>query len=425
VPLAVIHIHPLKKFSIPSSALHSLSAPIVKLHLLNQSKKIAIQWDPTWRNQNFENCSNRKNSHDNIVQSNFDYRTEIINGTLYLNDHRRHHLNHHNRTIDRTIPIVMFPSQDPTATEGIPCIVRAFTARHLNTFNVLETLEPMLKHDTLVHICPTLEVNFINTQSCYCEVDDDPRYIYDRNIRTFLKQDVLGESNVSESYNDEQVLLSFEREIVETLTLRMQILLDREIIVGTTVHSTQHWMEAKQTRRRIKMYLGQNKEEEEKSNSTVYNDTSVVKDLDRTSFLDSATLIVHDPVESSGKTTLVATIAKCNLKCDMVHVINAAFLFAQYGANGADAALEVLLHQLVMAAAVQSKRICIILDHLETFLPPSTMSGEKNNNDPALPALNAIGKSECTSTYNAIGIFPCFFYLYIYIYIYRFNVLFS
>jgi hypothetical protein len=381
VPLAVVHVHPLIH--------NSLSAPLVKLHLLSQSKTIDIQWDWNWRNKNFGKDSNRNKSHDNIIQYNVDYRTEIIHGILSLNDNRRHQ-NNHNQFCGRTVPIVVFPSQDPTATEGIPCIVRAFSARHLNTFDELITLEPMLKHDTLFHICPNLEVNSINIQTCSCEVDD-PNYIYDRCIRPSFKQDVLGESNVSECYKDKRLLLHFERDIVEALTLRMQILIDREIVIGTTINSIQHWIEAKERRRRFKTCSSQNKEDS--PISTVHEDTNVVNVTDTKSFLDSAILIVHDPVAGSGKTTLVATIAKCKLHCDMVHVINAPFLFAQYGANGADAALEALLHQLVLSAAVQSKKICIILDHLETFLPPS-ISGGKNNGDPALPALNSIGKRE-------------------------------
>ena len=35
--------------------------------------------------------------------------------------------------------------------------------------------------------------------------------------------------------------------------------------------------------------------------------------------------------------------------------------------------------------------VCIILDHLETFVPPA-MSGGLNAGDAAIPALNSIGK---------------------------------
>jgi hypothetical protein len=381
VPLAVIQIYPLiPKGSIPSPTFPSLSAPLVKLHLLNQSKKIVVQWDQNWKNQKIEEESNIKHTHNSIIQNEKEYRTEIVHGILHQNE---------KRDIGHTIPIVIIPSQDPTTTEGIPCIIRTFTARHLNLLGDLDTLEPMLNHDTLCHIFPSLEVNSINIQTCSCEVHDS-RTIYHSNIRPTFKHDILGESNVSEYYSNKRLLLSYESETVEALTLRMNILLDREIVIGTTINSIQHWTEAKRRRRRFKSFFI-NQNNEDISIPSVHEDTNVVDTIDRKSFLDSATLIVHDPFSGSGKTTLVATIAKCNLFCDMVHVINAPFLFARYGANGADAALETLLHQIVLSAAVQSKKICIILDHLETFLPPS-MSGGRNNGDPAVPALNAIGK---------------------------------
>ncbi len=42
--------------------------------------------------------------------------------------------------------------------------------------------------------------------------------------------------------------------------------------------------------------------------------------------------------------------------------------------------------------------VCIILDHLETFVPPS-MSGARNDGDPAIPALNAIRKYLVSKSY--------------------------
>jgi hypothetical protein len=101
----------------------------------------------------------------------------------------------------------------------------------------------------------------------------------------------------------------------------------------------------------------------------------------------------------------VATIATTALRCQAVHIIQASTLFAKYGASGADAALESLLHAIVVSAAVRGMcasssigcgdkgegSVCIILDHLESFVPPSMM-GAYNDGDPAIPALNSIRK---------------------------------
>ena len=102
---------------------------------------------------------------------------------------------------------------------------------------------------------------------------------------------------------------------------------------------------------------------------------------------------------------LVQTVARHVLGCSAVHTFNATTLFAKYGANGADAALESLLHSIVLSAAVGGGRIvpgkgkvqtasppsiCIILDHLESFVPPSMAGKGQSIGDPALPALNSM-----------------------------------
>ena len=133
--------------------------------------------------------------------------------------------------------------------------------------------------------------------------------------------------------------------------------------------------------------------------------------------LREGAILVYNSHSNSGKTTLVTTIAKDVLKCHAVHVISAPALFAKYG-TAADAALESTLHELILQCAVkggstatnmsagkdddddeanrndepcggvEGARICIVLDHLETFLPLSGQAG----GDPYSPVLNAMGK---------------------------------
>ena len=76
-------------------------------------------------------------------------------------------------------------------------------------------------------------------------------------------------------------------------------------------------------------------------------------------------LTVHSPQHGAGKTLLVQSIAK-ELAC-RVHIIEAAPLLAKYGIH-ADAALETLVHAIVMSSAVQGQRrvLCILFDqHLQ------------------------------------------------------------
>ncbi|KAL9188451.1 hypothetical protein ACHAXT_006829 [Thalassiosira profunda] len=118
--------------------------------------------------------------------------------------------------------------------------------------------------------------------------------------------------------------------------------------------------------------------------------------------LREGALLVHNSHPNSGKTTLVAAIARDVLKCDVHVVSSATALFAKYGTD-ADAALEANLHGIALRCAVTGgveaseertgdqqtssvPRVCIILDHLETFLPLPGQPG----GDPYFPVLNAM-----------------------------------
>ena len=126
--------------------------------------------------------------------------------------------------------------------------------------------------------------------------------------------------------------------------------------------------------------------------------------------LREGALLVHNSHPNSGKSTLVRAVATDILKCDAVHVISAPALFAKYGTS-ADAALETVLHELALRCAVKggatvsmecfrdnerhqqhprqlAAKVCVILDHLETFLPLPKQAGV----DPYLPVLNAMSE---------------------------------
>jgi ATP-dependent 26S proteasome regulatory subunit len=106
--------------------------------------------------------------------------------------------------------------------------------------------------------------------------------------------------------------------------------------------------------------------------------------------LQEGALIVHSPNHGAGKTLLVRAIAQERLKCQAIHVIQPTSLLAQYGID-ADAALESLLHSIVISAACQQKSICIILDHLDAMVPPPR-SSRTSDGDAAMPVLKAIGE---------------------------------
>ena len=167
-------------------------------------------------------------------------------------------------------------------------------------------------------------------------------------------------------------------------------------MVGTTDDAVSLWQEDKRRRKRIDRALDSILALNEKSSNEVTSQNNHDNTFDH-GFLQDGALTVHDPTHGSGKSTLVATIARTKLNCNAIHMINASTLFAQYGASGADAALESLLHRIVLSAAVVNMntnsigKICIVLDNLESFVHPG-MSGGRDTGDPAIPALNAIRK---------------------------------
>jgi hypothetical protein len=103
-------------------------------------------------------------------------------------------------------------------------------------------------------------------------------------------------------------------------------------------------------------------------------------------------LIVHSSNHAAGKTLLVQAIAASKLipHYPLIHVIPASSLLAKFGIH-ADAALESLLHGMIVSAAVSPCRsICIILDQLDVMVPPH-LSGRSSSGDSAVPILNATG----------------------------------
>jgi hypothetical protein len=118
--------------------------------------------------------------------------------------------------------------------------------------------------------------------------------------------------------------------------------------------------------------------------------------------LREGALLLYNSYPQSGKTTLVTSIAKEILKCNTLHTISGPAIFAKYGTN-ADAALETILHELVLRGAVKSSvggiaRVCIVLDHFETFIYHGS------NYDSYTPVLNSLG--EFIGSIIALDLFP-------------------
>ena len=252
-----------------------------------------------------------------------------------------------------------------------------------------------------------------------------PKFLHHLILHDWQSGEVSSHTNSNSfhfSLSPDDILATYDPQTIRELSIRMKMQLkhDQVIWVGTTIDAFEIWDERVKSSARIERSLtrfwDKKMIKDEEKDIKMLGDNSVdlatkskLKIKEPLSFFPNGdiskrggALIVHNSLHGSEKTMLVSTIAKSILKCDVVHVINGtSSLFAKYGASGADAAFETLLHSIILSAAVQRdacvdtskiRSICIILDHLETFFPPSMSGGRSGAGDPALPALNAMGK---------------------------------
>mmetsp|Transcript_10663 Transcript_10663/g.19913 ORF Transcript_10663/g.19913 Transcript_10663/m.19913 type:complete len:938 (-) Transcript_10663:1091-3904(-) len=424
VPLALVQVSPVVVSSFDSNtqnclsfqsvtSLHNnLSSPIVKIFLQdickNQSKDFRISW----------------NVIESAAASKTTSRIRYLSG--YLSKRK---VDYHDHLKQFLRPIIMLPSSDPTNYDGIPCIVRVFSMAHVHQESKEQRGQKEVHVDsfritngTLVQILTSFICDWISDDSEICRMiisptaftplkDEIPNCdeIFHRHVS--LIHEFTGVMSVHQNYDDKDILLGYEQETIRALTIRMKILVQRQIMVGTTADATRQWYEKMSRRRRMSAALDRIYRDRGLSDGSACkgNQPQQRRQYDESSLVDSfpldGALTVHDPIHGSGKTSLVATIATTELKCQAVHIVHASTLFAKYGASGADAALESLLHAVVVSAAVKGVcassstsasgggdkegSICIILDHLESFVPPSMM-GSYNDGDPAIPALNSI-----------------------------------
>ncbi len=370
-PLVLIEVVPivLPGFH-PESALPSLSAPFVKMQLLRQALR-----------SNLAPPDAKNNSDLMIVWDETTPSTKILQkGILAVFDDTNTFprlcalKSHHN------IPLIYLSSQDPTLLKPWPCFIVGFCAwRPPND----SSSSALVTDATLVRILPLQIAESVSPSPILfspLETWSDHRARADQWRNSFMGE--LDNSAVLPELLDE-VLHNHESETVDALSLRMSSLLSKTVYIGTTKDAfalRQKWNKRRQSIRRGLDCIGAIESSDVNENQLA--DNSI------TSLLAEGSLIVYSPDHAAGKTLLVQSIARHRLNC-LVHLIHPGPLMAKYGVQ-ADAALESLLHTIVVSAAAVDKPICIILDQMDVILPPS-LSGRSGAGDAAVPALNGIG----------------------------------
>lgn len=251
-----------------------------------------------------------------------------------------------------TVP-VLYLNQESPLIEQWPCICRGFAIRPDS--NVVMN-SAVVSDATIIRILPHA----------------DERWKYQ--LTGECPETLLAQQDV------EEILACQNDDTIQQLSLTMNLMLARQVHIGTCPGALESRRLAIQRHLSIQKAL----------RSTVDGTDAIVTSRTpetRASTFEKASLIVHSPDHSAGKTALVEALAN-RLQCQRIHKIRPGALFAKFGAY-ADSELERIVHEVLLSAAFQNQPCCIILDQLDAMMPAS-LTGCNSSGDAASPALNGI-----------------------------------
>jgi hypothetical protein len=279
-----------------------------------------------------------------------------------------------------------------------------------NNSGLLDTIVTRLDDDLHSALLGSLNISQQPQQSNHCKTQSyNPSVTQNVGI---YKKSIATESNRPILYSN---LECYNKQTVDALSLRMSTMLSNTVYIGTTCHALSSRKKKLHNIEVMNKELHTFQRSMNRSHNNRPLDNVGVKKKKNSIvplLLREGAILVYNAYHNSGKTTLVQSIATDILMCNSVHVLSASALFAKYGAS-ADAALETLLHELAIRCAVihhqggssstaqqqqqqshsslgQGVKLCIILDHFETFLPQ--LSQQAGSGDPYVPVLNAMGE---------------------------------
>ena len=327
-------------------------------------------------------------------------------------------------------------SDDPLDQRGVPCYLRGyiFAENQSLQYFLMSDHRCVVTTGTIVQICPPIAVSYHRDMNrsglaitkstrdfLYStltgRLNVSQRIIHGRSPQSHLIAEGVGMGQCAENRPRYSEISCYDKQTVDSLSLRMSTMLANTVWIGTSENAL--------SMRKNELQELELMDQELRAFWKSYNHDNInpgdinrtpnpLKARERSSavplLLREGALLVHNSHPNSGKSTLVRAVATDILKCDAVHVISAPALFAKYGTS-ADAALETVLHELALRCAVKggatvsmecfrdnerhqqhprqlAAKVCVILDHLETFLPLPKQAGV----DPYLPVLNAMSE---------------------------------
>jgi hypothetical protein len=455
-PLILVEVIPIIRLhddgTFNSSVNHAISAPLAKTQLMQFCRRQLFQ--PGWIHQTNESqhtCEGRKEPQhklfnnkilagpsmllhtDNICLgenrcgSTDDTPTTrmIVSGTIRIQTDSSD-IKLASELSDRnSVSVIYLKSDNPLCESGVPCILRGHTFGddHIRQPNKLAFDAPEIKcsviNATVVQVLPPVNIKNAcsgrNWDLCTTLLIGELDYQrFDSNIHNRNQTDI--DSRFPKTF---PMTACYDKEIVRALTLRMSIMLLNTTWIGTTPQALSFWKRYKEKSTKqeelLNFYNLQQKCCIEQNlhplaQSTIQQAEAIPKRISEHEsvpyLLREGALLLYNSHPNSGKTTLITEIAKEVFECDAVHVLSAPAIFAKYGTS-ADAALETILHELVLRGIVNARtpkqrfiaRVCVVLDHFESFIDNGT------NIDSYTPVLNSMGKSDLTSTLSRLQLF--------------------
>lgn len=307
-------------------------------------------------------------------------------------------------------PSVLFlPQLNPTLPLTWPCICYgyAYTHHHHYRFHHSPT-RISVTAATMIRILPPCTALLAQNQS--------PGSSSSLSLSTSLsletqqniwKEQLTGEwqheffrHNLDKDDEEEEVLHNHNPETVRQLLLRIKLMLSQPIRISTTAHALEYYARQEQRKRAMRLAIQEFYSSDDNNNNKNKETLLPAGGNNRATAAAATTttarlLLVHSPLAGSGKTLLVqACFRRVMLQCinngqqqqenGRIHIIRVGPLLAKYGVVYIDTALETILHEIVLTAAMHGQEsICIILDHFDALFPGS-------NSDAAAPALHAM-----------------------------------
>jgi SpoVK/Ycf46/Vps4 family AAA+-type ATPase len=315
----------------------------------------------------------------------------------------------HSESQQESFPVFGLPSNDPMVLEPIPCTLKVYAPQEFRS-----SRQAMITSATLVRVLSPQKAIFVSETSA---MPSEPSLSLPSSwlaAASYFHQQLSGETghNVLPRMLQAEVLCNHNPDTIRALSLRMSIQCSHLAQIGTTQDAfllrKQAISRSRGLQEAVQSRLQASQASPQTTQATLQTETN---SSTRRSIPWEPSLLVHSPNHADGKTMMIQAIAK-QIGCSRIHLIRPGSLLAKYGIH-ADAALESLLHGILVSAAVQpeSAPACIILDHLDAMMPPQ-LSGRSGAGDAAIPVFNAIGTNElCFFSFQYLGFahnFHCF-----------------